>query len=130
MRVSRLRALQIPSPTPRQTTNPSSHFSPATTTANLRSDRLRLLTGIIPMLLLHLLDQGDVFLLSVGGADAFVDDLFPGFVFVFALYWVGELVVGVVVGLEDEVGMHVHTLKSNVPGLSADSKVGFWVACL
>jgi hypothetical protein len=38
------------------------------------------------MLLLHLLDQGDIFLLRVGRADALVDDLFPCSVFVFALY--------------------------------------------
>lgn len=41
------------------------------------------------MLRLHLLHQLDVFLLRVGGGYAVLDDLFPGSVFVFAL-WKGR----------------------------------------
>jgi hypothetical protein len=37
------------------------------------------------MFLLHLLDKRNVFLLRIGGRDAFVNDLFPGLVLVFTL---------------------------------------------
>ncbi len=51
----------------------------------LRSDRLGLLARIIAVLLLHLLDELDVFLLGLGGGDAIGDELLPRFILVFAL---------------------------------------------
>jgi hypothetical protein len=48
--------------------------------------------------------------------------------------WRGKIQPGVgcreVCGSEGKKLSVIHTLKSNVPGFSADSKVGFWVACL
>jgi hypothetical protein len=49
------------------------------------ADCLGYFVGIEAVFLLHLLDQVDVYLLGFGGADAFLDDLFPCLVFVLCL---------------------------------------------